>query len=91
MNAPETEPRELSLLADDVEDDLRVTVRRVLRGFGYGAACRGDVHVLVIRPDRLRTRIPCAVRMMFGHGRGVPVALPFRPRNRRGHGRKARL
>jgi alkylation response protein AidB-like acyl-CoA dehydrogenase len=30
MSAPEIEPQELSLLADDVEDDLRETVRRAL-------------------------------------------------------------
>ena len=48
--------------ADDelVQRALGVAVRAVLRGFGYGAASRGDVHVLRFRPDRLRTRIPCA-------------------------------
>ncbi len=73
-----------------VKRPLGVPMRSVLRGFGCSAPGRGDVHVLKFRPDRLRIRIPSAARQRLGCGRRS-VALPFRPRNRTGQGRKARL
>src|SRR4029079_9884138 len=64
-----------------VERPMGMAMSSVLRSFGYGAACRGDVHALRFGAARLRTRIPCAVPKILGHERAAPVALPFRPRN----------
>jgi hypothetical protein len=52
---------------------LRVAVRNVLRRFGDGASSRGDVHIVMVRLDRLRLRIPRPGAEVVGHGR-APLA-----------------
>src|SRR5206468_595414 len=78
--------------ADDelVQRPLGVAVRGILWRLGFGGSSRGDAHALRFKLDRLRLRIPCTASEDLGRGR-APLALPFRPRNRRGQRRKARL
>src|SRR6185295_17699051 len=80
--------------ADGADDELvdrtaRMTMRGVLRSLTSGTPSGGNVHLVLVRPDRLRTRIPCAARQVVGHGR---ASLALRPErcNRWGQGRKPR-